>query len=64
MRWFTVIILALHLAVGLYLLNLSFNFYSVPELVTGFNDVIILAGGVLVLLGGLNFLRTIRPRIK
>ncbi len=64
MKGFTIIILALHVAIGLYLLNLSFSFYSVPELITEFNDLIILAGGVLVLFGGLNFLRTIRPRIK
>ncbi len=64
MGWFKIIILALHGVVGLYLLNLSFSFYSVPEVIKAYNDVVILVAGVLVLLGGLNFLRTLRSRRK
>lgn len=61
MKLFNLIVLALHIAVGSYLLNSSFEFYPIPDVITGFHEVILLAAGVLVLFGGLNFLRTLRP---
>lgn len=62
MKWFRIIIFALHILVGTYLINFSFDFYSIPDFITDFNELIILFGGVLILFGGLNFLRTLKPR--
>ena len=46
--------------VGLYLVNLSWEFISLPESLSGFNSMITLIGGILLVLGGLLFLT--RPR--
>ncbi|MGD9276443.1 MAG: hypothetical protein PVJ67_04680 [Candidatus Pacearchaeota archaeon] len=51
------IIFLLHLAFGLYFINIGFNYVAVPEVISNFEAWIILIGGVLVLLGGINYLR-------
>ena len=52
-----IIIFSIHLVIGLYLLNLVFNFYKIPEVISQFNEFITLIGGVLILLGGIRYLR-------
>lgn len=51
------IIFLLHLVFGAYFINLGINYVAVPEVVSNFNAWIILIGGVLILLGGINYLR-------
>ena len=57
-----IIIFSIHLVIGLYFLNLVFNFYKIPEVISQFNEFIILIGGILILLGGIRYLRFIRGK--
>lgn len=52
-----IIIFSIHLVIGLYFLNLVFNFYKIQEVISQFNEFIILIGGILILLGGIRYLR-------
>ena len=52
-----VIIFLLYLVVGLYFINFPFDYVEIPDYVAGFNDWIIFVGGILVIFGGLNYLR-------
>ena len=52
-----IIIFSIHLVIGVYLLNLVFNFYKIPEAISQFNEFITLIGGILILLGGIRYLR-------
>ena len=47
----------IYLIFGLYLVNYSLNLLALPAFFSGINQWIILVGGVLVLLGGINYLR-------
>jgi len=47
----------LYLFFGIYLINLSFGFISLPKFISGFENWIILISGILVILGGINYLR-------
>lgn len=51
------IIFLLHLVFGLYFINIGFHFVTIPEVVSNFEAWIILIGGFLILLGGINYLR-------
>jgi len=51
MKMFKVIWFALHLIVGLYLINLKFNFVDLG-VISSFGDWIVFAGGVLVIISG------------
>ena len=57
--WFIV-----YLVFGIYFINSSFNFIKIPEVISNFNQWIILLGGVLILLGGINHFRAIRNKNK
>ena len=52
-----IIIFLVHLVIGLYFLNLVFNFYKIPEVISQFNELISLIGGILIVLGGIRYLR-------
>ena len=47
----------LYLVVGLYFINFPINYLEIPDYITEFNNWIIFIGGVLIILGGINFLR-------
>ncbi len=47
----------LYLVVGLYFINFPFNYIEIPEYITQFNNWIIFVGGILVIIGGINYLR-------
>ncbi len=49
----------LYLIVGLLLINFSFNFINIG-FISSIENWIILAGGILVLAGGINYLRKSR----
>ncbi len=47
----------LNLVFGLYFINFAFNFVTLPEVINNINKWIILVGGVLIIIGGVNALR-------
>jgi len=47
---------------GLYLLNFSFSFITMPAFIQSMESWLILISGVLVIIGGINYLRTSRRR--
>ena len=42
---------------GLYFINSTFNFISLPEFILNIDKWIVLVGGVLIVAGGINYLR-------
>lgn len=50
----------LYLLFGIYFLNKPFNFIQIPEAVLGFEQWIIFAGGVLLIIGAINYFRLSR----
>ena len=57
-----IIIFLIYLIFGLYFINTAFNFYPLPEIISQFDNWINLVGGVLIILGGINYLRLRRSR--
>ena len=62
MRRTGIIIFLIYLVIGLYFINSVFNFYDIPEIISGFDKWINLIGGILIILGGLSYLRIGRGR--
>jgi predicted membrane channel-forming protein YqfA (hemolysin III family) len=54
----------LFLVFGLYFLNYGFSFIPLPKAMDSINKWIITAGGVLILLGGINYLRASRYTVR
>ncbi|MFC1710585.1 hypothetical protein ACFLZJ_00280 [Nanoarchaeota archaeon] len=52
-----VIIFIIYLIFGLYLLNSPFQFIEIPETFSSFNNWILFVSGILVIIGGINYLR-------
>ena len=52
------------LVFGLYFLNYGFSFITIPKGMDVVNKWIIAAGGVLILLGGINYLRASRYTVR
>ena len=52
------IILLAYAVLGFYFVNYPFNFVEIPEIVAIYDKWIIFAGGILVLYGALNHMRT------
>jgi len=46
-----------YLIFGLYLINSSFNFLTMPAFIQSIDKWLILISGVLVIIGGINYLR-------
>ena len=42
---------------GLYFINSAFNFITLPGFITSINQWITLVGGVLIIIGGINYIR-------
>jgi Mg2+ and Co2+ transporter CorA len=49
--------LLIYLLVGLYFVNYPFGLVSIPEQVSSYDQWIIFAGGILIMLGALNYFR-------
>ena len=47
----------LYIVVGLYFINSGFNFITLPDFILNFNKWITLLGGILIIVGGINYLR-------
>ena len=53
----SLIFLLIYLVFGLYLINLKFTFVKIPDAITALNEWIFAIAGVLIILGGINYLR-------
>jgi len=51
------IIFLLYLILGLYFINYPFNFIKIPEFIFGLNNWIIFIGGILMIVGSINYLK-------
>lgn len=47
----------IYLIFGIYQLNFALNFVSLPTFSTTVNNWIIFIGGILIIIGGINYLR-------
>ena len=47
----------MYLIFGAYFINYAFNFIPIPAVITSINKWIILAGGILIIVGAINHLR-------
>lgn len=56
------IVFLISLILGLYFLNVTFAFYALPESLEGLNKWISAIGGILIILGGINYWRLERHR--
>jgi hypothetical protein len=54
---FNSFLFVIYVLFGVYLLNVKLNFFKIPEFILGFNDWIILVGGVLLIFSSMGFLR-------
>ena len=50
-------IFLLYLFFGVYLINIAFEFVEIPEIVSNLDNFIIGIAGILILVGGINYLR-------
>ena len=50
----------IYLMVGIYLLNVPFDLIPLPGFVEGVNDWVVFFAGILVIIGGINYLRASR----
>lgn len=51
----------LYLLLGAYFINFGFNFMKVPTFLSNIERWIVFAGGILLVFGGINFLKSSRP---
>ncbi len=54
---YTGLFFIIYLIFGLYFVNYAFNFIALPSFFAGINQWIILIGGILIILGGVNQIR-------
>lgn len=47
----------LYLVFGMYFIMSAFNFITIPDIILQFDNWIGLVGGVLILIGGINYFR-------
>lgn len=52
-----IIFFIVHLVLGIYLINFGFNFIEIPSYISELDSWIITVSGVLVVLGGINYVR-------
>tara|TARA_B100000315_G_C14549047_1_gene574756 strand:+ start:512 stop:727 length:216 start_codon:yes stop_codon:yes gene_type:complete len=60
MRKLGVIIFVVYVVFGIYFFNLGAEVYEVPEKISQYDKIIFLVGGVLIILGGINYFRARR----
>ena len=57
MEKFGVMVFIVYLVMGFYLINFALNIIPIPDIVQGINKWIVLIGGILVIFGGISYLR-------
>jgi len=50
-----IFIFLVYLVLGAYFINVPFNFINIPEYISEFDSWIILAGGILMFFGAINY---------
>ena len=58
MKEVKLLLFLIYILFGVYFINYGIEFYTIPEVISEFNKWIIFAGGILILFGGINYLRT------
>ena len=58
MKEVKILLFLIYILFGLYFINFGIEFYTIPEVISEFNKWIIFVGGILILLGGVNYLRS------
>ena len=58
MKEVKLLLFLIYILFGVYFINYGIEFYTVPEVISEFNKWIIFVGGILILFGGINYLRT------
>ncbi|MBR9701370.1 hypothetical protein GOV13_00430 [Candidatus Pacearchaeota archaeon] len=53
-------VFVIYLILGVYFINVPFQFYPIPEVVSKFDSWIIFAGGIFMLFGAINYFRAKR----
>jgi len=56
----SMILVLIYLVFAIYFINYPFNFLAIPEAVAGIDPWIIFIGGILILLGMINYFRASR----
>lgn len=56
-KLFKPILFIIYLLIGIYVLNLSEEYIIVPEMIYSFNSLILFIAGILLIIGGINYLR-------
>ena len=59
-----IIFFLVYLIFGAYLINSVFEFYPIPEIVSNFDKWLIAVGGVMIIIGGFNFLKNPKESIN
>ena len=62
MREGKIVLFLIYILFGLYFINYAIEFYSIPDIVSEINEWIIFFGGILILLGGINYLRSSKKK--
>ena len=62
MKEVKILLFLIYILFGLYFINYGIEFYPIPEIISDVNNWIILVGGILILLGGMNYLRTAKKK--
>ena len=57
------IIFVVYLVFAVYLANFSIDFIKIPEFILKYNNIIFLISGILLLIGGINYLRVMKRQI-
>ncbi|MFW6225724.1 MAG: hypothetical protein ACOC3V_02040 [bacterium] len=52
-----------YILIGVYIANISEEFFIVPEFIYDFNSIILFIGGILLIIGGINYLRISKNNI-
>ena len=50
-----------YLVFGLYFVNYPFQFVKIPEVISQFDKWVIFIGGIMIVVGGLNYLKGKKP---
>lgn len=62
MRLMKILFLVVHFLLGFYLINSSLDLYPMYDVISDYEDLFVFAGGVLVIVGGINLARLMRRR--
>ena len=53
----TIVLCLVYFVFGLYFITSSFNFFEMPEIIFNIDKWLTLVGGILIIIGGINYFR-------